>query len=836
MAFDGTVQSITPHAILRSIGFEPFAYQEEAWELNAAGLSGIIHVSTGSGKTYAATLASLAAISRGRRLEGSGRLGLLYVTPLRAVAHDITRALQAAVAAASLGLSVEERTGDTSAYRKRKQRDEMPDVLVTTPESLSLLLSHPGNEKRFGGVHTLVLDEWHELVGTKRGALLALAVSNVRGFVPSARVWVLSATLADAEAAARSAIGTATDFAVVSANVERTIEIEPLIPDGIDSFPWAGHLGLSMVEPLVRRLNPSRSTLIFTNTRNQAERWYLALSEAARDVAIGLHHGSVDSAIRGEVEERLRSGDLAWVVATSSLDLGIDFRPVEEVVHIGSVKSVSRLMQRAGRSGHRPGVPSRIVLVPTNALQLLEMLAIARGVVRRRIDPRPEMVNPIDVLLQHLLTIAAGDGLVPARVFEEVRSTVGFEHLNRREFDALVEFLEDGGNALSGYERYRKLEWSEETLSFRDEKLKRVHRMNIGTITANPHLRVAYTNGIEIGSIEEAFVSRLKKGDVFHFAGAALEMVMVQGETVRVRRASATRAVAARWPGGRLPISESLGALLREVLGEIASGEPARDLPWSSTVQAALRPIVDAQSRISRLPAESETLCEVWSDGSVFSLYVFPFEGSVVHHGLAALIAARLTKVRPASIVTSANEYGFSLRITAEGGGGATSEGGAGGDEDSGAEFEGLIGASLFDPKNVECELAECLNVSDMARTEFRDIAQIGGLVVRRIPGHNLRLRQIHASSSVLFDVFARYDPDNPLYREAFRTVLERQLDLDRLRRCMARICESRIVLVRTVRPSPLAFPLFAGDLSARVSNETTLDRIRRMIRRFEGA
>ncbi len=818
--------------ILRRRGMEPFAFQEEAWRSSEAGRSGVIVVPTGSGKTLAAALVPMLVLAARRgsgQTSGTGKagragnagLGLLYISPLRAVARDITRALQEINQSEGLGLRVEERTGDTSGYRKRKQLDDMPDVLLTTPESASLLLSHPGRRRRFAGLHTVVVDEWHELLGNKRGVLLQLTLSAIRASAPEARVWGLSATIAEPETAARALVGRATEPLIIAGAIRREPQIEALVPAEVDSFPWGGHLGLQMRDLLLQRLDPETSTLIFTNTRNQAERWYTALSEAAShmDGRIGLHHGSIQHELRSDVEERLRDGRIRWVLATSSLDLGIDFRPVDQVVQIGSAKSLARLLQRAGRSGHRPGAVSRIILVPTHALELLEMLALQRAVESGQLEPRQLPQAPLDVLVQHLCTLAAGDGVDLESSFSEISGTESYRSLTRERFADVLALLQYGGKALAAYERYRKLVPDQSgRLVFAEEAQRRLHRMNIGTITANPSVKVAFTNGRVLGEVEEGFVSRLRRGDVFFFAGKTLEYVLFRGDSLRVRSASSTRRIVPGWPGGRLPISESMGEHLRAVLAEWPGAGQTTGGDWTRAVRTALGPLMQAQAELSGLPAQGETLAEIYRDSDYSWCFVFPFAGSRVHEGMASLLAMRLARAEPASYFTSWNDYGFLVR----------SSGKLGPQE--------ICLPELFSPEGLEADLREALNTGDMARVEFREVAQIGGLVQRRIPGHELRLRQIHSSASLLFDVLAEHDPEHPLYREAFRSALQRQLDLDHLERGLARISSGTIRAVQTHRPSPLAFPLYVSAIGGSLSTEDLRSRLARLIRGWEEA
>ncbi|HEU4537758.1 MAG TPA: DEAD/DEAH box helicase, partial [Polyangiaceae bacterium] len=395
-----------------SKGWAPFAFQEEAWAAFRAGKSGLVHVPTGAGKTYAAYFGPLAeTLDAGQR-----GLQIVYITPLRAVSRDIELALRAPVEALGYGLEVESRTGDTSSSARQRQKRRPPEVLITTPESLSLLLCQADAAAYFAGLRAVLVDEWHELLSTKRGTQVELALARLRRFAPGLRTWAMSATLANLREAARAAVGAGAEPALVTAPLARPVQVETLLPSEVDAFPWAGHLGLTMLEPVLEVIAKKGTTLLFTNTRSQAERWYQAIVEARPrwQDKIALHHGSLDRAERERVEGGLKAGTLRAVVATSSLDLGVDFAPVERVVQIGSPKGVGRMLQRAGRAAHRPGAPSELWLVPTHALELVEIAAARRALAAAAVEARAPLDRPFDVLAQHLVTCARGGGFRPA--------------------------------------------------------------------------------------------------------------------------------------------------------------------------------------------------------------------------------------------------------------------------------------------------------------------------------------------------------------------------------------------------------------------------------------
>ncbi|MEL6247150.1 MAG: DEAD/DEAH box helicase, partial [Cyanobacteria bacterium J06627_15] len=390
-------------------GWQPLAFQREAWEAYLAGHSGLIQVPTGSGKTYASVMGPIAQMLAAPQTG----LQLLYITPLRALSRDIQKSILRPIEEMDWPISVESRTGDTKSSQKTRQIKKMPNVLITTPESLAVLLSYKDAQRRFGGLRAVILDEWHELMSTKRGSQTELCLSQLRVLQPALQTWAVSATLGNLPEAAQTAVGVGTEPVIVQSNLKRETVIQSILPASVDTFPWAGHLGLRMFEALVAALDIEKSTLIFTNTRNQSERWYQAISFAVPEHVdkIALHHGSIDFDTRQAIEAGLNAGEIKWVVCTSSLDLGVDFQPVERVVQIGSAKNLARLLQRAGRSAHIPEGTSEVFFLPTNALELLELAAFRRGIDAGAIESRHPQQKPFDVLAQHLVTLACGDGV-----------------------------------------------------------------------------------------------------------------------------------------------------------------------------------------------------------------------------------------------------------------------------------------------------------------------------------------------------------------------------------------------------------------------------------------
>ena len=795
--------------VFEARGWRPLPFQRDAWEAFLAGRDTLITVPTGSGKTLAAVLGPLVAMAQ----RNPGGLQLLYLSPLRAVARDITRAIHEAVVALALDVRVESRTGDTASRTKKTQLLAPPEVLVTTPESLAIMLSHAGSARAFRNLRAVVLDEWHELLSTKRGTLAELCLTKLRSLAPDVVATALSATVANAAEAARAASGTAREPHVIRASLARDTRITSLVPERIDTFPWAGHLGAQMNRPLVDALDIERSTLIFTNTRRNAERWYQLLVEAAPDLRerIALHHGSIARAERERVEEGVRGGTIRWVVCTSSLDLGVDFQPVERIVQVGSAKGVARLLQRAGRSAHVPGGASEVLFVPTHALELLEISAIRRAIHDGAVEPRAPLRKPYDVLAQHLVTLAAGDGFQPDAAFAEVRTAVAYEDLTRDEFDSVLALVERGGKALCAYPEYLKVAWDVERGLFRvpSSKVARRHRMGIGTIPSDATVVLRYGNRKTLGTIEERFVSRLKRGDTFTFAGRKLEFVMMKDLVAIVRNTTRQAPVTPAWLGGRMAVTELVGAYLRDELVRGADASPEL---------AALAPLLATQARVSALPRPGETLFETVRTREGQHLFGFPFAGRGVHQGLAALLAHRLARRRAGTFAFSVNDMGFEILGP------------------KGYPFEECLGSPAFTSDRLVEDLREGMNLAELAKGRFRDVAQVAGLVFSGYPGSRKTTRQLQTSTGTLFEVLRSYDPESPLLRQAEREVLEGDLEADRLADTLQRIADSRHLWTHPTRVSPFAFPLLIERLSARLSTEDLTTRIDRMKARWAEA
>jgi ATP-dependent Lhr-like helicase len=765
-------------------GWKPFKFQAAVWQAIARGESGLLHASTGAGKTYAVWLGALlafgAAVASKRTPAAAKKtaaskgqktiappLTVLWITPMRALAVDTLQALQQPLdflrrsaaldaggviteAPAGASWSAGARSGDTSASERSAQNKRLPSVLVTTPESLSVMLSRADARELLGSVRLVVVDEWHELIGNKRGVQVQLALARLRGWRSNSaalQTWGMSATLGNLKEAMHTLLGR-DDGCLVQGQVPKKLIIDSLLPDRVERFPWGGHLGLTLLPQVIQEIDRSTSTLVFTNTRAQSEIWYQALIAARPDWAgvIALHHGSLDRSVRDWVEASLKSGDLKAVVCTSSLDLGVDYLPVERVLQIGSPKGVARLLQRAGRSGHAPGRASRITLVPTHSLEMLEGAAVRAAIAEGAIELRSSPEQPLDVLVQHLVTVALGGGFCADDLLAEVRSTAAYAHLSAESWDWALNFVRQGGASLAAYPDYQRAVPDAQGLwRVPDARLARRHRMNIGTIVSDASMAVQYLGGAKIGTVEESFAARLKPGDCFLFGGRSLELVRIHEMTAFVRRASGTRPAVPRWNGGRMALSTPLAdAVLRQLA-------LAGDGHYDSPELQCLRPLLALQQQWSALPTPQTLLAEVLKTREGSHLFLYPFAGRHVHLGLANLIAWRAAQHAPLTFSMAVNDHGFELLSATEvdwatllpqvlkTGPDRQAQSALLGDDD---------GASLLQ------EVLSSLNASELAQRRFREIARVSGLIFQGYPGENRSSKQLQASSSLFFEVF----------------------------------------------------------------------------------
>jgi ATP-dependent Lhr-like helicase len=807
-------------------GWKPFAFQKQVWAAVKNGESGLLHASTGAGKTYAVWFAALNRFARSQPAVETARkrkapaepLTVLWITPMRALAADTARALQTPVDDLQIPWSIGLRTGDTSSSERARQSRRLPTTLITTPESLTLLLARADAQVALSSLRMIVVDEWHELLGNKRGVQLQLALARLRHWQPDLIVWGVSATLGNQSHAEQVLIPQGGGVSIQGQR-GKSLKVDTLLPPAIERFPWAGHIGLKMLPQVVAELEACASSLVFTNTRAQSEIWYQALLEARPDWAglIALHHSSLSRDTRDWVEKALKDGQLKAVVCTSSLDLGVDFLPVERVLQIGSAKGVARLMQRAGRSGHAPGRTSRVTLVPTHSLELIEAAAARDAVEQRRIEPRLSPHKPLDVLVQHLVSMALGGGFTPEDLYDEVRGAWAYRDLTPADWAWALAFVRHGGMSLTAYPVYRRVEPDEHGVwRVPDARLARRHRMSIGTIVSDASIHLKFWSkgggGKQLGSVEEGFIARLKPGDGFLFAGRLLELVRVENMTAYVKRSTAKKAAVPRWNGGRMPLSNELAEAVVRRFSEAAQGE------FVGPEMQSLRPLLETQMRWSGLPTTDNLLAEVLKSREGWHLFLYPFAGRQVHLGLASLLAWRVSQRQPVTFSIAVNDYGLELLSATP------------------IDWAEYLKAELFNTDDLLADVLASLNAGELALRRFREIARIAGLVFAGYPGAPKSTRQVQASSGLFFEVFKQYDADNLLLAQAGEEVLREELDIRRLEQTLERINGMKLDVHQLKRPTPLGFPLLVERMRESMSSEKLADRIRRMVGDLENS
>ena len=812
-------------------GWKAFAFQRDVWRAMREGRSGLLHANTGTGKTLAAWLGALQALSADTPPAGARAkpvappLTVLWITPMRALAADTTRALRDPMAELAPTWTIGLRSGDTTSAERAAQDRRLPTVLVTTPESLTLQLARADALDTLAHVRLVVVDEWHELLGNKRGVQVQLALARLRRRRPGLMCWALSATLGNLDQALATLVGApAPDAAapsprpaLVRGDVAKTIVIDTLLPERAERFSWGGHMGLRMLPQVVQAIEESGTTLVFTNTRSQAERWYQALLDARPDWAgvVALHHGSLAREVREWVEAGLKGGTLRAVVCTSSLDLGVDFLPVDRVLQIGSAKGIARLLQRAGRSGHAPGRPSRVTLVPTHSLELVEAAAARHAAAAGHVESRQTPHEPLDVLVQHLVTIALGGGFLPDDLLAEVRTTAAYRDLGDANWQWCLDFVRQGGPSLASYPDFQRVAPDDDGVwRVPDARLARRHRVNIGTIVSDASINVQYVTGGPLGSVEESFIARMKPGDCFLFGGRLLELVRIHQMTAFVKKAPSGSGAVPRWNGGRMPLSNTLAdAVLREL---DAADQGVFDSPEMRCVQ----PLLQIQRAWSALPTPATLVAETWKSREGWHLFLYPFAGRQVHLGLASLLAWRAAQPEQATFSIAINDYGLELLSARE------------------IAWAERLPALLATPERPGALLAEVLgslNATELSRRRFREIARIAGLIFQSHPGERQSNRQLQASAGLYFDVFRKYDPDNRLLAQAESELLSQELDVHLLAAALERMRGQRLAVVTLARPSPLAFPLMVERFREKLSNESLSDRIARMVADLEG-
>jgi ATP-dependent Lhr-like helicase len=828
---------------LKSKGYQAFAFQEETWAYIHTGESGIVNAPTGFGKTFSVFLGAIIQFIntypdtyQSKKKNG---LQLLWITPLRALAKDIGRAMEQVIEEMGLPWQVAIRNGDTDTSERQKQKRNMPEVLLITPESLHLLLAQKGYPDVFKTLRIIAVDEWHELLGSKRGVQVELAVSRIVNskrslatnepaaneittrkklpviYHPSSVIslWGISATIGNLDQAREVLMRPLQkDGIIVRARLDKPVHIESILPDEIEKYPWAGHLGIKLAHKIIPVIEQSTTTLIFINTRGMSERWYQTLLTIAPELAgaIALHHGSIEHQLRIWVEEALHTKTLKAVVCTASLDLGVDFRPVDTVIQVGSPKGVARFLQRAGRSGHQPGQISRIYFVPTHSLELVEAAALKQAIKEELIESRDPMVLCFDVLVQFLCTLAVGEGFVAHELYHEIKNTWCFAEITEQDWQQVLTHITTGGSALTQYDEYKKVEVENGVYRIRNRRIAMHHRMQIGTIVSDAMLKVKFMSGGYIGLIEEYFISRMAPGESFTLAGRNLELVRIKDMTVIVKKSTSSKSIVPSWNGGRMPLSANLGMMLRRTFN-LALSKKAKEPELT-----VLLPLFELQERLSHIPQSNELLIEHIETKDGFHLFVYPFEGRLVHEAMAALLAYRIGKIVPITFSIAMNDYGFELL------------------SDQPIPVDDTNVLDLFSLDDLLNDIQRSANAGEMAKRKFRDVAVIGGLIFQGYPGEHKKARHLQSSASLLFKVFTEYDPQNILLRQAFQEVLDQQMEEARLRAALQRIQQSKIVITVPVRLTPFCFPIKVDSLREDMSSEQLEDRVQRMQQQLE--
>ncbi|MEZ4720934.1 MAG: ligase-associated DNA damage response DEXH box helicase [Flavobacteriales bacterium] len=792
------------HDWFARLGWSAFKFQTETWERYINGEDGLVNAPTGSGKTYSLIVPILLSVTPRYGLQA------IWVTPIRALSKEILQSTERAILGMGLNVSVAIRTGDTSAKDKQQLKKAPPNILITTPESIHVLLCQKHYDQFFKNLKTVVVDEWHDLVGSKRGVQIELALSRFKALVPDLKLWGISATIGNMDESLEVLLGKRYELqnhSIIRSDIKKKYKVESIFPDDVKELPWAGHLGIRLIDKIIPILLDSESTLIFLNTRGQAEIWYQKLLEHSPDFAgvVALHHGSMSRETRHWVEDALHDGRLKVVICTSSLDLGVDFRPVETIIQVGSPKGVARFIQRAGRSGHQPGATSKIYFLPTHSLELIEAAALRTATEFEIVESRTPYVRSFDVLIQYLVTLAVSNGFDEKELFDEIRSTFCFNSVSREEWEWCLDFIVRGGNSLGNYDEFHKVVIEDGRYLVTSRKVSLRHRLSIGTIVSDTMLKVKLKPGAVLGHVEEYFISKLNPGDSFWFAGRSLELVRVKGLVAEVKKSFKETGPIPSWNGGRMPLSSQMSKMLRQKMNEAVLGSS------QEPEITFLKPLIQRQQAESILPKENQFLIEVFESKDGHHALFFPFEGRFVHEGFGALIAYRMSLLMPITFSIAMNDYGFELL------------------SDQPVPVEAALDNNLFSTEHLMDDILASVNSVEMARRKFRDIASISGLVFNGYPGNQKKERHLQASSQLFFDVFHDYDPSNLLLRQAFDEVMDFQLEEQRLREALVRIAGQEIVVKHPEKFTPLSFPIIVDRLRETVTSERLSDRIKKM-------
>jgi ATP-dependent Lhr-like helicase len=819
-------------------GWTPRAHQMALLDKARGGRSTLLIAPTGAGKTLAGFLPTLVELTarssrRGAVASGSG-LHTLYVSPLKALAVDVARNLEQPVAEMGLPIRVETRTGDTPASKRTRQRRYPPDILLTTPEQVALLLSTADAPYLFATLKRIVLDELHALVTSKRGDLLSLGLARLHRIAPSLTTIGLSATVAAPDELARYLVpqspGGRTQADILIAESGAAPVVTML--DTAERLPWAGHTARHALGEMYDLIRRHRTTLMFVNTRSQAEMLFQELWRINDDgLAIALHHGSLDTAQRRKVEAAMAAGRLRAVVCTSSLDLGIDWGDVDLVINVGAPKGASRLTQRIGRANHRLDEPSHAVLIPANRFEVLECHAAIAAVAEGAQDTPPLRTGAFDVLAQHVLGCACGEPFVPDQLFEEVRTAAPFAGLTRADFDAVVDFVATGGYALKVYERFAKIRPGKDgRYRISHPRIAQQYRLNVGTIVEETMIKVRLVRsgrsgrgptgaiargGRILGELEEYFIEGLMPGDTFVFSGEILRFEALAEDEAYVSRAHSDDPKVPAYAGGKFPLSTYLAARVRALISEPRA--------WPA-LPAQVREWLGIQQWRSRVPLPGELLVETFPRADKNYLVCYPFEGRLAHQTLGMLLTRRLERARLRPLGFVANEYALAVWGL--------------GDPAFAIRNGELSLARLFDQDMLGDDLEAWLAESALMKRTFRQCAIIAGLIERRAPGEEKNKRQMTISTDLVYDVLRRHQADHILLRAARQEAAVGLLDIKRLGTMLSRI-KGHIVHQALDHVSPLAVPVMLeigresvyGEASEQLLAEAEADLVNEAMR-----
>ncbi|MGA7737252.1 MAG: ligase-associated DNA damage response DEXH box helicase [Pseudolabrys sp.] len=791
-------------------GWQVHAHQLALLARANAGRSALLIAPTGGGKTLAGFLPTLVELSergvRSRNLKSTGRalvrpqgLHTLYISPLKALAVDIARNLEIPVQEMGLPVRLETRTGDTPTSKRQRQRRDPPDILLSTPEQLALLLASADAPYMFGTLKRVILDELHSLVTSKRGDLLSLGLARLFKLAPELITIGLSATVAKPDELRRFLVAQPPDSRAHADLVTAQAGAQPIVTmlDTEEHLPWAGHSARHALGEIYAHIKTHKTTLVFVNTRSQAEFLFQELWRNNDDnLAIALHHGSLDVAQRRRVEDAMATGKLRAVVCTSSLDLGVDWGDVDLVINVGAPKGCSRILQRIGRSNHRLDEPSEAVLVPANRFEVLECRAAIEAVAENAQDTPPLRTGALDVLAQHILGRACGEPFIAEELYAEICAAAPYAALSRADFDAAVDFVATGGYALKAYERFAKIRQDKDgRWRITHPRVAQRYRMNVGTIVEADMIKVRLVRsrrsgavvprgGRLLGEVEEYFIETLRPGDTFVFAGEILKYEALVEDEVYVSRSDATDPKVPAYEGGKFPLSTYLAARVRAIL---AKPEEWRALPEQ------VREWLEIQQWRSILPKAGDLLVETFPRAANHYLVCYPFEGRLAHQTLGMLLTRRLERARLRPLGFVANEYALAIWGL--------------GDIALHIKRGDFSLAQLFDEDMLGDDLEAWLAESALMKRTFRSCAIIAGLIEKRFPGEEKSRRQLTISTDLVYDVLRKHQPDHILLRAAHSDAATGLLDIKRLAEMLSRI-RGRIVHKALHHVSPLSVPV----------------------------